>query len=302
LALDIDAKAGLYVPMLYRGRALGALNAFDRLEHGPEFDGEDQRLLESFASSAAVAVATAQNAAAQGLRRSIEAAERERAHWARELHDQTLQDLAALSIRLSSARLEDDLDDLRRRLDDTIDEIGVAAGTLRELISELRPASLDQLGVEPALESLVDRVRQRHPLDVRLDLRLAYGRDLKPDRLAPETESAVFRLVQEALNNVVKHAGATTVQISVTDEEGTVVVQVSDDGRGFVEYDSSEGFGLLGMRERVALLGGSLEVDSAPGSGTTIRATLPIVRAGRRPEAPPRAEPPAAERRPARSA
>ena len=104
LAATLDAKAGLYIPLLHRGRALGVLNAFDRLEAGPDFSAEDQRLMEAFAASAAVAIATAQNVAAEGLRRSLDAAERERAHWARELHDETLQEFAALSIRLTAAR------------------------------------------------------------------------------------------------------------------------------------------------------------------------------------------------------
>ena len=100
----IEGAAGLWVPLRFRGRSLGVLAAFDRLTDGPEFSPEDQRLMEAFAASAATAVATAQSAAVQGLRRSIEASERERTRWARELHDETLQELAALKLTLNGAR------------------------------------------------------------------------------------------------------------------------------------------------------------------------------------------------------
>jgi signal transduction histidine kinase len=277
LATAVGANAGLYVPMLYRGRALGVLNAFDRLEGGPDFAAEDQRLMESFAASAAVAIATAQNAAAQGLRRSIEAAERERAHWARELHDQTLQDLAALSMRLSSARRQDDMDAVHGVIDQAMVDVRAAAVALRDVISELRPASLDELGLRPALEALVDRMRDVHSLDVRLVYEAGEG----DPRLAPEIENAAYRLVQEALTNVAKHAQAQTARVTVTESGHAVAVSVSDDGRGFSATAGTEGFGLLGMRERVTLVGGTLEIDSREGSGTTVWAGLPLARAAR---------------------
>jgi signal transduction histidine kinase len=279
LATEIGANAGLYVPLVYQGRALGVLNAFDRLEDGPEFDHEDQRLMESFAASAAVAIATAQNAAAQGLRKSIESAERERAHWARELHDQTLQDLAAISMRLSSARREDDLGEAHQIIDEVVAEVSSTADTLRGLISDLRPASLDQLGLLPALETLVERVRSHEPLDVQMTVETAREANTEVPRLTPEIESAVYRLVQEALTNVVKHADATTVQVTLIENANMLSVSVCDDGRGFSETSATDGFGLLGMRERVGLVGGTLEVRSGPGSGTMVSATLPIVRA-----------------------
>jgi signal transduction histidine kinase len=281
LATAVDAKAGLYVPLLHRGQALGVLNAFDRLEGGPGFDAEDQRLMEAFAASAATAIATARNVAAETLRRSIDAAERERAHWARELHDETLQEFGALAIRLTAARAEGELERIQAQIDEALAELNTAADGLRGLITDLRPASLDQFGLEAALRTMGDRIQTLHELELELTIDLAYERGRRPTRLTPEIENVSYRLVQEALNNVVKHAGAQHVHVEVTEDERTVRVSVSDDGRGFTTTARHQGFGLLGMRERVALVDGSLEIESAPGKGTTLRAAVPVVHADR---------------------
>ena len=208
LAATLDAKAGLYIPLLHRGRALGVLNAFDRLEAGPDFSAEDQRLMEAFAASAAVAIATAQNVAAEGLRRSLDAAERERAHWARELHDETLQEFAALSIRLTAARGQNEVAEVHRQIDDAMAQVATAAeGAERADHQDLRPASLDQIGLDPALRTMVDRLRALHGMEIELTADLAYERGRESTRLAPELETVAYRLVQEALTNVFKHAG-----------------------------------------------------------------------------------------------
>jgi signal transduction histidine kinase len=283
LATTLGAKAGLYVPLLHQGRALGVLNAFDRLEDGPEFDPDDQRLMESFAASAAVAIATAENAAAQALGRSIEAAEHERGRWARELHDQTLQELGALSVRLSSARRSGDLDVVHAIVDESLHAVSDATAGLRALINDLRPASLDQLGLEPALEGLAGRAREQNEVRVNLDVDLAYESGRESKRLAPELESAAYRLVQEALTNVLKHAGAEQVEVRVAEDERALSLSVRDDGAGFSTSSPTVGFGLLGMRERVSLVGGTIAIESSPGAGTTIGAELPVVRAGQAP-------------------
>jgi signal transduction histidine kinase len=275
LATAVDAKSGLYVPLLHRGQALGVLNAFDRLEDGPAFDAEDQRLMEAFAASAAMAIATAQNAAAEALRRSIDAAERERAHWARELHDETLQEFGALAIRLTAARGQDDLEQVHGQIDEALAQVHTAADELRGLITDLRPASLDQFGLEAALGAMSDRFQTLHGME----LDLAYERVRLTTRPTAEIENVAYRLVQEALTNVAKHAGVRRVRVEVTEDERAIRLLVSDDGRGFEPAANNQGFGLLGMRERVSLAGGSLDIDSAPGKGTTVRATLPVVRA-----------------------
>jgi signal transduction histidine kinase len=279
LASRVGATSGLFVPMRFQGRPLGVLNAFDRIDGGPEFDRDDEQIMEAFASSAAVAVATAQQAASDALRRSMEATEHERSRWARELHDETLQDLAALAIRLSGARDLEDADEMRRVIGESVEQASAAAQALRGLITDLRPAALDQLGLQPALEALAERVTATTAVTVDLRLDLA-TEDGVTRRLAAETESAAYRLVQEALTNVVKHANAERASATVTERDGEITITVADEGVGFSPHRQESGFGLIGMRERIALVGGSVEVRAAPGEGTTVRATLPAIRLG----------------------
>jgi signal transduction histidine kinase len=281
LAERIDAATGLLVPLLFHGRALGVLGAFDRITGGPGFSAEDGRLMDAFAASAATAVATAQNVAAMGLRRSIEAAETERGRWARELHDDTLQELAALKIGLASARRAADLATITGALEEAVAQIDSTIRDLRAIINDLRPASLDALGVVPAVAALVERSRARTEVDVILSADLAFDAGRSPHRLQPAIELAVYRLVQEALTNAVRHAGASSVRIELTEDAGTLTGVVRDDGTGFEPGDSHAGFGLIGMRERAAFAGGSLDVESSA-DGTEIRFSIP---AARRPEA-----------------
>lgn len=269
-----DASAALLVPLVYRQRALGVLAAFDRLNDDPAFSDDDERLLEAFAASAATAVAIAQTVESQRLRQSLEAAEAERQRWARELHDDTLQALGALKVMLSSALRTDDRQALRDVVAAAVDETGQQIDGLRALITELRPAALDDLGVGPALSSLAQRAAVVHGLDVDLEV----GLDDDAGRLSGETETAIYRVVQEALSNVGKHARAQHVVVSVTEEGGSVVVEVRDDGRGFDPEQPSAGFGLVGMRERVELCEGTLVVEQGT-PGTLVRAVLPARRA-----------------------
>jgi signal transduction histidine kinase len=237
--------------------------------------------MDAFAASAATAVATAQNVAAMGLRRSIEAAETERGRWARELHDDTLQELAALKIGLASARRAADLATITGALEEAVAQIDSTIRDLRAIINDLRPASLDALGVVPAVAALVERSRARTEVDVILSADLAFDAGRSPHRLQPAIELAVYRLVQEALTNAVRHAGASSVRIELTEDAGTLTGVVRDDGTGFEPGDSHAGFGLIGMRERAAFAGGSLDVESSA-DGTEIRFSIP---AARRPEA-----------------
>jgi signal transduction histidine kinase len=273
-----SAHTALIVPLRFRGHGVGVLAALDRLSEGPEFSAEDERLMTAFASSAATAVATARDVAAQGLRRSLEAAERERSRWARELHDQTLQDLAALKVMLSGARRAEDRERVDRIIEQAIEHVQLSVDALRGLVTELRPAALDELGPGPALCALIDRTAATSGLAIELDVDLAYEDGRADTRHAPELESAIYRLVQEALTNVAKHAGASRVTVAVIEDDGTVQLTVTDDGAGFQTDAASEGFGLIGMRERVTLLGGELDFDSRPGAGTTVAARIPVQR------------------------
>jgi signal transduction histidine kinase len=276
----LDAEAGLVVPLVFRGRAFGVLYAFDRQVHGPEFSRDDELLLESFAASAATAVATAQEFTAHGLRRSIEASERERRRWARELHDQTLQDMAALRVLLSAARRRGTPDTLAQAVDDAVQRLGEGIDELRAIITDLRPAALDELGVKAAIEALVERLRATPGApQIGLHLDLDYEAGRQPERPAAAIENTVYRFVQEAMTNAVKHAGAGHVDVSLVEQDGSVEARVRDDGAGFDPDERADGFGLIGIRERLALVGGTLEITSRPGEGTEIAAVIPSSRA-----------------------
>ena len=265
----VRAAAGLLVPLVFRGRALGVLAAFDRLVGGPEFSEEDERLLAAFAGSAATAVATAKSVAHERLAQALESSEQERRRWARELHDETLQGLGGLRILLTGAlravsrtQLEDGVHEVLRHIDTEI-------GNLSALIDDLRPPALDEISLAAALEGLAERVRATHGLEVELRIHLS------ADRLAPQVESTVYRIVQEALTNVGKHADAERVTVDVGGEARTVAICVADDGRGFDVATRTDGRGLTGMRERVELVGGELAVESSSGRGTALRARVP---------------------------
>jgi len=222
----------------------------------------------SFAASAATAVATAKSVEAERLRHSLRSAERERGRWARELHDETLQGLAALGVLLSSG-LRAGGGALERAARQATEQLATEIANLRALISELRPAALDQLGLVAALEGLGRRAGDVEGLEVGLDVRV------EEDSLDPELKTALYRLVQEALTNVARHARAARVDVSVEQRHDQVRVRVADDGRGFEPAEPTEGFGVAGMRERAALMGGRLEIESSS-TGTTVTAVLPL--------------------------
>jgi signal transduction histidine kinase len=278
----VEVEAGLFVPLLVRGRAIGVLVAFDRMEDGPEFHAEDERLMAAFATSAGNAVATAQTVAAEGLERAMTAAEEERRRWARELHDETLQDIASLRVLLGSARQTGDADLLEQAVDQAVEQLALSADGLRSLITDLHPATLERLGVGPAIETLIERLQRRAgvPRQIDLDLDLAYESGRSGERLEATTELGVYRIVQEALTNVVRHADAGRVSVRVHQHGDRIAVEVSDDGRGFDPGERGSGFGLVGMRERVERLAGRLSVEAAPGRGVTVRADLPAARPG----------------------
>jgi signal transduction histidine kinase len=271
--------SGVIVPLRARGADIGVLAVFDRLDPEHPLGSDDVVALESFASSAATRIVAARALEDERLSLSISYSERERRRWARELHDETLQELGALNVMQESALQVNDDEAAKTALARSNEQVGQIIAGLQGLITELRPAALDQLGVGPAVEVLVDRVRSRSGLDTSLDLDLASDRGEETTRLSPELEATIYRLVQEALTNVVKHAGATHARVRVEEAEATVTVTVEDDGHGFDAAATGQGFGLLGMRERAALSGGELSVESSPEGGARVTATLPVERA-----------------------
>jgi signal transduction histidine kinase len=274
-----DQEAGvtaLLAPLLYRGRALGVLVALDPLGRDAGFSDEDEGMLLSFAASAATAVATAQSVAEDRTRETIAATERERGRWARELHDESLQSLAGLRVLLSAARRSEpeDLDDL---LLQGIEQVDGAIAEMRRLIADLRPSTLDQLGLGAALEALGERTGRGAAIEVQVHIDLDFEAGRSESRLRGEVEDAAYRLVQEALNNAIHHGEAQNVAVEVREQSGSLHVHVSDDGKGFDPEAGADGFGLIGMRERAELAGGSLELRSSPGEGTTIDAVIPAI-------------------------
>jgi signal transduction histidine kinase len=270
----------LGVPILIRGQAYGNLYLTEKRDG--QFDELDEESIVVLADWAAIALDNARSIAEDRLRRTMEASERERKYWARELHDETLQGLGALRLLLASALRRGTPEALTEAVQDAVDELLAEIDKLRAVITELRPAALDELGLAAAIEALAER-SSVSGLEVTGDVTLGKGGD--GTRLSPELESTVYRLVQEALTNVVKHARARRAEIRVSSRENTIQVEVSDDGVGFDPDVRAPGFGLTGMRERLELVGGRLEISSAVGRGTTLRAELPLAQAARPSEA-----------------
>ena len=266
-------STGVFVPLLVQEQAIGVISIHDKVgadEHDLRFTDEDVRVAEWFAQRAAVAVDLSQRVQRDALRRVVAAQELERKRLARELHDETGQALTSILLGLRALEQAP-----------TLDEIHSSAGGLREitvqtlqdvrrLAVELRPSALDDFGLVPALERLADGFREQTGLTLQLEARV-------DERLPADVETALYRIVQEALTNVIKHARARNVSILLTRKGSTVATVIEDDGRGFSpEETSNERLGLLGMRERLALIGGRLKIESSPGAGTTIVAEAPV--------------------------
>jgi signal transduction histidine kinase len=267
----------LLVPLVFRGQALGVLVALDPLGRDTGFSGEDEQILVSFAASAAIAVATAQSVAEERTRDSVAATERERGRWARELHDESLQSLAGLRVLLSAARRSAP-EESERLLSQGIEQVDDAIAEMRRLIADLRPTTLDELGLGAALEALGERLTASGAIEVELNLDLSFHSGRTPLRLVSEIEDAAYRLVQEALNNAARHGRTDRVKVEVIESGEKLHVRVTDEGCGFDPGARTDGFGLVGMHERVGLAGGTLELQSSPGKGTSIVAALPARR------------------------
>ena len=271
LARLVEARAGLWVPLLTRGQPIGVLMAFDRRQYDPRFSDAEVRLAETFADRAAVAVDLSHRVARETVRRIVETQEVEQRRLARELHDETAQ--ALTSILLGLKRIEDtaDSDEVRAALGELRNSVVGALQDVRRLAVELRPRALDDFGLVAALERLTQEITEQTGLVVELESRLPDG------RLPGEIETTVYRVVQEALNNVIKHADAKRVSVLLNQKNGMITALVEDDGEGFSpDEDGGRGVGLLGMRERVALVEGRLSIESGAGHGTTLVAEVPL--------------------------
>jgi signal transduction histidine kinase len=291
--LGLEARAVLVEPLDLEGLGGGMVIALRR-EGG--FRKPDRQALGAFAASVSQRLAAERSVEIERLRYGMEARERERARWAREIHDESIQGIGALRLQLANARDSENAESLSRAVDVVLEGLGNEIDGLRHLITELRPAALDDLGLEAALQALARRAQAIDGLDVTTEIRLGSGDDgsnaQAQRRLDAELESTIYRVMQEALTNVSRHANATSAVIAVSERGGAIHASVTDDGRGMPgterlgpRGDGLEGgFGMSGMRERAELVGGELEFMPAPGGGTTVQLSVPL--AGR-PQASP---------------
>jgi signal transduction histidine kinase len=269
-ARRMGVRSALYVPLVVEGRAIGVVVAHDKLGATSSFTDEDVRLTESLAARAATAVELSERVSRDAVRRVVEAQELERARLARELHDETGQALTSILLGLKS--LEDSADGGGRAAVAELRELVVSTlQGVRRLAVELRPAALDDFGLVPAIERLRDIVEEQGELSVDVQS------ELGDDRLPAAAETALYRIAQEAFTNVLKHAAASRVTVKLSRRDDAVTLVVHDDGSGFEQADVRDGsLGLVGMRERVTLLGGRLTIESSEGAGTMLKAEVPI--------------------------
>ncbi len=264
----------LGVPLFARGSVAGLFSVAK--QEARYFNDEHVRVAEAFSSQASVAVENAilfeqMQAATERMqtlsRRLIEVQETERRTVARELHDEAGQALVSLRYGLQLLERETGGDGVAARVAELKQTTDAVIDSLHRLAGALRPASLDLVGLDAALRQYLHSTESKWGLTTRFK-----ARGLKDERLPAAVETALYRVVQEAVTNVVRHAAATRIDVLVERRDGRVMVMVEDDGKGFAPATAggAERLGLIGMRERAEALGGTLIIESAPGEGTTI--------------------------------
>jgi signal transduction histidine kinase len=264
----LGARTGIWIPLVVHGRPVGVITAYDKLSTpDARFTDDDVRLAETIAVRAALAVELSERVERDALRRVMSAQELERRRLARELHDETGQALTSILLglkQLEGSESSPAVESLRELVVATLQDV-------RRLAVELRPKVLDDFGLVPALERLTEGFGEQTGIAVDLEASAI------TDRLPMEVETAIYRIVQEALTNVVKHARAHRVSVLLTTANGRIKAVIEDDGTGFDpgSADGDGGIGLIGMRERIELLDGTLVVESTPTSGTTIAVEVP---------------------------
>jgi signal transduction histidine kinase len=281
--LGLEVRSVLVEPFAMDGQG-GGLVIAARQDGG--FRDPDRRALSAFAASVAQRLAAERSVEIERLRYGMEARERERTRWAREIHDETVQGLGALRLKLANARDLGDQVALSGAVDAVLEGLGEEIDGLRHLITELRPAALDDLGLVPALQALARRAQAIDDLEIQTDIELRDDESGGERRFDAELESTLYRVLQEALTNVSRHAKATRAVISIAEREGMLTATVTDDGEGLPdggpsrqrtpEEELTGGFGVSGMRERAELVGGELELVGAPGGGATMRLKVPL--------------------------
>ena len=275
----------MHVPLMAKGSILGSMCVGTRLSH--QFSNEEQEMLTAIGSQIAVAIENArlyaevqqkEHIRGELFKKAMNAQEDERKRIARELHDETSQNLTAL-LFLSEEVLEmDNLEQAQMRLTHMQSLVKLTLDGVHKIIFDLRPSMLDHLGLVPALRWYTES--RLSPRDVRVEIKEAS----QPRRLPTEVETALFRVVQEAINNVARHAAARNVRIEFEFNDQSVKVEIEDDGIGFdigssqmILPENGRGLGLLGMQERIELLGGEIIVETNPGFGTLLVIQVPLI-------------------------
>lgn len=280
----------VHVPLVAHGSSLGSMCIGTRQPR--EFDSHEQELLTAIGNQIAVAVENArlyaelqhkEHVRGELLRKIISVQEEERKRIARELHDEVSQNLTALIYAAEEAtelhqptETQQLLKSIRRVAQQTLDGV-------HKLIFDLRPTMLDHLGLVPALRWFAQTRLEAAGVRVIIKEECQRSRsDGEPCRLPPETETAVFRVVQEAINNIARHALARNVHLTFSLGNDAMTIMIEDDGIGFdlmevsVASESGRGLGLIGMQERIQLVGGRMDIDTAPGYGTRIGIWVPV--------------------------
>jgi two-component system, NarL family, sensor kinase len=277
----------IVLPIEARGENFGVMNLL--CCSGRELSPDDLDLLQAISAQLSEVVANAwlrlklaeKEMARQALLESlVEAQEEERGRLARELHDGAGQMLTNLLVRLKMLEKHTDAPEMHKGLSDVQDAVAETIEQVRELSYRLRPAALEEFGLAVALETLVDEMTVEAGLDAHCYL------NLDEARLAPGVDVTLYRIAQEALTNVVRHAAACCVTVTLRQENGHVLLRIEDDGQGFTPYpavSSGNGgeaqrrrsLGLISMQERTAIVGGTFDVFTAPGEGTVVEVWVP---------------------------
>ena len=267
----LGARTGLFVPLIVRGQPIGIVMAHDREGSDPRFTDQDLRLAETFAERAAVAADLSTRVARDALARVVDAQELERKRLARELHDETGQSLTSMLLALRAIEKAKTSDEAQEATDRLREQIVETLHDVRRLAVELRPKALDDFGLVPALERLTTTFSEQTAIPVEFEAMLG------DTRLAPAVETALYRIVQEALTNVIKHSRAARVSVLLRRKPDSVAAVIEDDGQGFdVDETRDGGLGLVGMRERIELIDGRLAVESSSSGGTSVVAEVPL--------------------------
>ena len=310
LVRSLGVKSAMIVPLVTRGHTLGTITLVVSAESGRQYTEAALALAEELARRAALAVDNARlYAKAQQLNAELEERvgqrtadlqaaisqlensraqllllaqheqtrrEEDRARMAREIHDELGQALTALKMDLAwlQKHIGPKQRDLSQKFRDMSDLLEATIQGVRRIATELRPGMLDDLGLVPAMEW------QIHEFQKRSGIRCKFTSSMEEVALNDEEATVLFRILQETLTNVARHASATRLEVSLDEEQGYARLRVQDNGHGITEseVDGSRSFGLLGMRERVLLRSGDFRIQGIPGRGTTVVIKLPLVK------------------------